>query len=325
MKGKYTIKLQSNNVDYEITVERNITVIRGDSGTGKTTFVKKLESYVTNKIAGIKSDIKLECKVDVDVITVRSRVDWEGFIRSHDNSILIFDEDFTKVMMSHTFAEYVLAGNNYFVLITREPLSHLPYSVNEIYKFESQKINKVYNRAVPVYCNAAINNISNRACDSLITEDSNSGYQFFSKLSSISNCCYAGGNANILNKINKTYGDTIAVVDGAAFGGYIDRVIKNIREINNRHIYIYAPESFENLLIMANVYDHTSKIMSNIYDLVEYENASSWEQFFTDYIRSVTNGTKYQYNKTRLNKIYLENADKIKAVIPDNIRILLGL
>lgn len=41
MKGKYTIKLQSNNVDYEITVERNITVIRGDSGTGKTTFVKK--------------------------------------------------------------------------------------------------------------------------------------------------------------------------------------------------------------------------------------------------------------------------------------------
>lgn len=166
MKGKYTIKLQSNNVDYEITVERNITVIRGDSGTGKTTFVKKLESYVTNKIAGIKSDIKLECKVDVDVITVRSRVDWEEFIRSHDNSILIFDEDFTKVMMSHTFAEYVLAGNNYFVLITREPLSHLPYSVNEIYKFESQKINKVYNRAVPVYCNAAINNISNRTCDS---------------------------------------------------------------------------------------------------------------------------------------------------------------
>lgn len=76
---------------------------------------------------------------------------------------------------------------------------------------------------------------------------------------------------------------------------------------------------------MANVYDHTSKIMSNIYDLVEYENASSWKQFFTDYIRSVTNGTKYQYNKTRLNKIYLENADKIKAVIPDNIRILLGL
>lgn len=42
MKGKYSVFVQNNRLRYEFTVSRNITVIRGDSATGKTTLLDLL-------------------------------------------------------------------------------------------------------------------------------------------------------------------------------------------------------------------------------------------------------------------------------------------
>ena len=35
MKGKYLISISNNKVKYEFSIKRNITVIQGDSATGK--------------------------------------------------------------------------------------------------------------------------------------------------------------------------------------------------------------------------------------------------------------------------------------------------
>ena len=37
MKGKYNIFVQNNRLRYDFVISRNITIIRGDSATGKTT------------------------------------------------------------------------------------------------------------------------------------------------------------------------------------------------------------------------------------------------------------------------------------------------
>jgi predicted ATPase len=37
MKGKYHIVVQNNKLRYEMTIRRNITIIRGDSASGKST------------------------------------------------------------------------------------------------------------------------------------------------------------------------------------------------------------------------------------------------------------------------------------------------
>ncbi len=37
MKGKYHVVVQNNRLRYEFDIKRNITIIRGDSATGKTT------------------------------------------------------------------------------------------------------------------------------------------------------------------------------------------------------------------------------------------------------------------------------------------------
>lgn len=44
MKGKYYITVQNKKLRYELEVKRNITIIRGDSATGKTTLIEMLES-----------------------------------------------------------------------------------------------------------------------------------------------------------------------------------------------------------------------------------------------------------------------------------------
>ena len=45
MKGKYSILVQNNRLRYEFTIYRNITIIRGDSATGKTTLLDLLAAY----------------------------------------------------------------------------------------------------------------------------------------------------------------------------------------------------------------------------------------------------------------------------------------
>ena len=42
MKGKYDIVLYNNKVHYYLTVERNITVLRGDSASGKSELIRLL-------------------------------------------------------------------------------------------------------------------------------------------------------------------------------------------------------------------------------------------------------------------------------------------
>ena len=37
MKGKYHVIVQNKRLRYEFDIKRNITIIRGDSATGKTT------------------------------------------------------------------------------------------------------------------------------------------------------------------------------------------------------------------------------------------------------------------------------------------------
>lgn len=45
MVGKYTIKVKNKKTTYELVIDRNITVISGDSARGKTSLVKLIEIY----------------------------------------------------------------------------------------------------------------------------------------------------------------------------------------------------------------------------------------------------------------------------------------
>ena len=80
----------------------------------------------------------------------------------------------------------VKGSDNYFVLVTRDSLEHLPYSIEEIYGMrqerDSQKYQnakRIYNETYQLYNLQAKEDIQP---DLVITEDSNSGYEFYHKL-----------------------------------------------------------------------------------------------------------------------------------------------
>ena len=71
-------------------------------------------------------------------------------------NIFFADED-NMFINTEEFAEAVQGSDNYFVLITRENLYNLPYSVEEIYGLRSsgkyQNTRKVYQQMYQIYSN----------------------------------------------------------------------------------------------------------------------------------------------------------------------------
>ena len=71
MVGKYEIEIYNNRVHYFLTVKRNITILQGNSATGKTELIRLLQEHEAN---GVSSGITLQCDVRC---TVLGTVDWE--------------------------------------------------------------------------------------------------------------------------------------------------------------------------------------------------------------------------------------------------------
>ena len=58
MKGQQTLRIQSSHLRYDMTFSRNVTVIQGDSATGKTTLVDMIQEYLLN---GSDTGISVSC------------------------------------------------------------------------------------------------------------------------------------------------------------------------------------------------------------------------------------------------------------------------
>ena len=126
MKGKYRIVVSNAKVRYDFMIRRNITIIKGDSATGKTTLVEMIqEHYESGKNSGIELNCDRPCR------SLAGR-DWKLLLASIHETIVFIDED-NAFLPTNEFAEAVRESDNYYVIVTREGLPNLPYSVEEIY------------------------------------------------------------------------------------------------------------------------------------------------------------------------------------------------
>lgn len=130
MVGTHVIQVGNKRVKYEFSVSRNITIIQGDSATGKTTLIALLRDYSKE---GINSGVKLRC--DKTCVVLQSEM-WMEKLEKTTDSIVFIDEG-NKFITSLDFARMVQKSDNYYVIITREDLHNLPYSINEIYGIKS--------------------------------------------------------------------------------------------------------------------------------------------------------------------------------------------
>lgn len=138
MRGEYQLTVRTNKVQVKLTIRRNLTIIQGKSATGKTTLLDSLRAYEN---LGAQSGITVNCAVPCRVI---GGINWEAQLSRIDNSI-VFVDDTQKFVRSHAFQHAARHSSNYYVIVARDELPQLPYSVDEIYglKKHQQGHNKI--------------------------------------------------------------------------------------------------------------------------------------------------------------------------------------
>lgn len=319
MKGTHSITVKNNVLQYKFEIRRNITIIRGDSATGKTTLVDMIREYYEN---GEQSGVALQCDKQCVVLEGRQ---WKVLLENIQDSIVFIDEG-NAFVASREFAEEVKRSDNYFVIVTRESLATLPYSVEEIYGIKSSgkygALQQTYQEFYRIYGKQQYDNLFNP--EIILVEDSNSGYEFWEYAMQKKNrtVVSAGGKSNIFGKLG-FYEDkkVLVIADGAAFGPEMDKVMKKILAGNEKVLYL--PESFEWLILKSGVVKDKdiNKILENPGEYIESEKYMSWEQFFTGILMEKTKDSYLKYEKKELNVAYKNDkiAGKIMEAVPKEL------
>ena len=318
MKGTHRVVVSTKRLKYDFVIRRNITIIQGNSATGKTTLVDMIREAVNNP-SGASVDLICDKKCFVLDGTL-----WKEQLTAVSNSIVFIDEgnEFIKTI---EFSKFIQNTDNYYVIVTRESLPTLPYSVEEIYGIKSSgkygKLEQKFNEFYRIYGSDIYKESIHP--DTVLTEDSNSGYQFFKSICDDTHikCESLNGKSNIFQYLNSHDNENILViVDGAAFGSEMHRVTELIKD--KKGVAIYLPESFEWLVLLSGVVKNSmlNSILERPADYIESKEYFSWERFFTAILIDMTKDSYLAYTKKKLNSVYL--TDTVKRSILDEIKYI---
>lgn len=316
MTGKHRIIVQNNKLHYEFEIRRNITIIQGNSATGKTTLINMLRQAEN---LGTSSGIDIIADVPCRVL---EGISWKLIFEHTEDTIFFIDEE-NSFINTEEFAAAVKKSSNYVVLITRENLYNLPYSVEEIYGLHSsgkyQNTKKVYQQMYQIYTELPDKKTE---FTKILVEDSNSGYEFFKHISEVKHmsCESAGGKSNLLAALKNSREDAVCVIaDGAAIGPEMNGLYQMAQQRKN--IVLYLPESFEWLILKSGLLEEKEiyEIVKSPESYIDSQKYFSWERFFTNLLVEKTKNTYLQYAKKKLNTVYLHEKN-VKAIF-ENIHI----
>lgn len=315
MRGRHRVKIYTKRISYEFEIRRKYTILRGFSASGKS----ELCRVISEKGKTVECDLK--------IAVLRSDIDYKVLLHSTQNTIYLVDESFDDID-TQDFATSMKNSNNYFVLITRKYLQNVPYSVKEIYHLEAGEV--VNGHTTNVFSNIFKTNIdSNFNPQLIITEDSNSGFDFFSNAVS-SDCIPAYGKSRVEGHIRSSllkYDRVYAIVDGAAFGSEIESIMELIMSYPEKDIRVYSPESFEYLLLLLCGVNADKLVLEETYNYCneeffdknfpnycysKIETFESWERFYKAYLSALTqNDKEKEYGKSKLKPYYYRFTKKI--------------
>ena len=311
MKGKIAVSVKNKHISFKLELERNITIITGDSGTGKTKLINMIRAYSTE---GKSSGVTLKCDRPCVVL---EGINWEIQLESIKESV-VFIEESTKFLPTYDFASAIQNTDNYYVFITREPLPQISYSIDSVKRIVK---NGIKPKIEKIYSKVGVTDITKKKYDVIIIEDAKAGYQFFSKVGEVwkALCISAGGKSNILNALNKQKADRILVIaDAAAFGSEIRDLMQFISSCT-ADIDLFMPESFEWLILKSAIFGghaNVQEILANPVEYIESKEYFSWERFFTQLLVTESKDSpklKYPKSKSKLPSGYLTetNIDNI--------------
>lgn len=282
MLGIYNLIVSNKRVKFNLQIDRKITIIQGDSSTGKSYMVDRLADFV--KLGEENSGVQVITEFKkIHILSKDSS--WESAMSNYRNYLMVIDEDQPN-LYTKEFAKMVNNSDNYFLIVARDPLKNLNYSVRSIYRFENTQLNLNGKLYTTTY---SVNEYKDQLCElynpKLVVEDSGMGYDFYDRTFP-NKVISAEGNSNvetIVRRMSLTE-DVCAIVDGAAFGCYIKNLCRFI-DISPSNIVLLMPESFEGVILKSKFFENkleVESIVNRTYDYCDSREYLSWEQFYTD-------------------------------------------
>ena len=307
MKGIHKVVVGTKYLKYEFELRRNLTIIRGDSATGKTTLVDMIRTHMND---GESGPVTLNC--DKSCYVVEGNL-WKGQLDNIQDSIVFIDEG-NEFVKTKDFARAIQQTDNYYVIVTREGLPALPYSVEEVYGIRTSgkygTLKRSYHSFYRIYPDSTTEKIKP---EKILTEDSNSGYQFFDAVCTEHQmqCDTANGKSNVFSYLKVHKDEKILVIaDGAAFGPEMDRVLQLVQ--TRKNLALYLPESFEWLILSSGILKDAEivQILRTPSNYIDSKKYFSWERYFTELLTEKTSRTYLNYTKKTLNEAYLNDGTK---------------
>lgn len=273
------LRIRYKEYDVNLELRNKITILRGDSATGKT----KLVELITAIDSLGRTDI-IESSRDIIPLGPKNT---GPFL---DNKIYITDE--VNSSTSVDFARNIKECNSNFIIINRDSLYSLNYGAFDIYDMVKLR-GKI--TAFKRYENIENKDIFNKNAQNLV-EDSKSGYQFYSSI--LKDVKSTNGASNIVNFLSMGITQNI-ILDEYSIGPYFDNIEKLSRE---NDIGLLMQGSFEDLLnkslFKVSETEYTLRNVSGLEQSAELKCKNNFSEIFKS------------YNKSKLNNWILEKPQK---------------
>lgn len=295
MENIIYIKIKSDLVNYDLKFNHRVNIISGDSATGKSTLINLLNNRKNSKI-DVNSNYKL-LHLNSDFIEYMKNTN-QSFSEEY---VYLCDE--MDITGEREILNIISKSKYKFILMIRESnLEELSYDISQIYElYQSGK----YNISRPMYNIEKINNnIKIEDINSILTEDSNSGYEFYKNLNNF-DVKSSEGNSNI-NKYLKN--NQFVIVDSVGFGAYIKNFLDMSRE---RNIFLIYPKSFEWLLLTSEIFRITDRDIENQFKGVTNIQR---EKYYEKLLIFECEKRHLWYSKSKLNNIFLEDKQYTKII-----------
>ena len=200
------------DVNYIIKLNHKINILRGDSGTGKSTMVAFIDSL--NEVSSTNISTINQYGVDTRLLPT--------------NNLLVIDEEVVREYLKNKRMDLLLGTTAPILIITRSDFNHLKYSFRAVYVI-SRDVGKL--ELVPAYSNYDF-----IPSPLEYTEDQKAGYSYYKQF--YENIASAKGKDNLM----KLPVGSAFVADGCDFG-------RLMRKALNANYKMFLPESFEWLLL----------------------------------------------------------------------------
>lgn len=288
------VHLKTKRLEYQFEIKHKYNLIKGDSGTGKTTLHELISAYnsTPNAVNCLGYNKLYAWPVNASHLE----------LLDHNDDIIIIDED-ALILHRHDIASLLSNSNNYFLIINRDTkFSYLPISLDSIFTMKSSG---KFHTLELLYPNASRHLYSGNVTN-IIVEDSTSGLRFIKEVFSKSGVIInhpgelelpkssKGGKSKIIvacTELIKSGVTKMAIIlDKIGIGNTFDDIYNILMLRDDIDIFLIDWTCFEDYIITSPFINGKSvtSVDTCYIDNLEVASLDSMRQYFPRYSKTTT-------------------------------------